>query len=107
MGVDCGDGCPDKATSNVYHAETGVLDTKVHKRGRFSLVITNLRFGIDECCGKYFNGRIDEVIIYDYALDTEAILKHGSRGVSVERVGKLTTRWAFWCGCIDAVLGKV
>ena len=85
---------PSRATSNVYHAETGVLDTKVHKRGHFTQVIKNLRFGVDECCGKYFKGRIDEVIIYDYALDTEAIRKHGSRDVSVERVGKLTARWA-------------
>ena len=53
-----------------------------------------LRFGVDECCGKYFKGHIDEVIIYDYALDTKAIRKYGSRDVSVERVGKLTARWA-------------
>ena len=26
----------DRATSNVYHASTGVLDTKVHKRSHFS-----------------------------------------------------------------------
>ena len=56
---------PSKATSNVYHAETGVLNTKVHKQGHFSQVITNLRFGVDECCGsRYFKGLIDEVIIY-------------------------------------------
>ena len=85
---------PSRATSNVYHAETGVLDTKVHKRGHFTQVIKNLRFGVDECCDKYFKGRIDEVIIYDYALDTEAIRKHGSRDVSVDRSGRLTTRWA-------------
>ena len=83
---------PSKATSNVYHAEIGMLDTKVRKQGYFTHVITNLRFGVDECCGKYFKGCKDEVIIYDYVLDTEAIRKHRSRDVSVERVGKLTTR---------------
>ena len=40
----------------------------------------NLRFGVDECCDKYFKGRIDEVIIYDYALDTEAIRKTRIQG---------------------------
>ena len=85
---------PDKATSNVYHAETGILETKEHKRGHFSQFITNLRFGWDECCGsRYFKGLIDEVVIYDRALSADEINKTGTRDVSVERVEKLTTRW--------------
>ena len=85
----------DKATSNVYHADTGVFDTHEHTRGHFPQLITNLRFGWDVCCEtRYFKGLIDEVIIYNYALDTDSIRKHGTRDVAVESVGKLTTRWA-------------
>ena len=47
-----------------------------------------------DCCGgnRYFEGIIDEVMIFDRALSDE-ILQLATQGLAVEPLNKLTTTW--------------
>lgn len=55
----------------------------------------NLKFGWDECCGaRYFQGLIDEVMIYNLTLNADEIKKLATIEVAVESAGKIAITWA-------------
>ena len=86
---------PDKATSYIYHKASGKLDAQINDIGHIEQTVTTLKFGWDECCGaRYFKGLIDEVMIYDRALNDDEIERLATVGLPVESVGKLATTWA-------------
>jgi hypothetical protein len=69
------------ATLKIY--EDGVLMNSVNYTGNIDLTTDNLYIGLDNCCGgRYFNGNIDEAVIYDKALTAteveERYLKYGA-----------------------------
>ncbi len=86
---------PDKATSYVYHRATGKLDAADNDITHIEQTVINLKFGWDECCGaRYFKGIIDEVMVYDRALNAADIERLATVGLAVDSNGKLTTTWA-------------
>ena len=67
---------PDKATSYIYHRDSGKLDSAENEIPHVEQTVINLKFGWDECCGaRYFKGIIDEVMIYDRTLSADEIEK--------------------------------
>lgn len=86
---------PDKATSFIYHRDSGKLDAEVNDIGHIEQTVINLKFGWDECCGaRYFKGLIDEVMIYDRTLVADDIERLATVGLPVESAGKLAITWA-------------
>ena len=86
---------PAKATSYIYHRDSGKLDAEVNDIDHIEQTVVNLKFGWDECCGaRYFKGLIDEVMIYDRTLNADEIERLATVGLPVESAGKLTTTWA-------------
>ena len=86
---------PDKATSYVYHRATDKLDAADNDITHIEQTVINLKFGWDECCGaRYFKGIIDEVMVYDRALNAADIERLATVGLAVNSNGKLTTTWA-------------
>ncbi len=86
---------PEKATSYVYHAATDTLETGENEIDHIQQTVMNLKFGWDECCGaRYFQGLIDEVMIYNLTLNADEIKKLATIGVAVESAGKLAITWA-------------
>ena len=85
---------PDKATSYIYHRESGQLDSAENEIPHIEQTVMNLKFGWDECCGaRYFKGIIDEVMIYDRTLSADEIKKLAADGLPVESKGKLAVTW--------------
>ena len=86
---------PAKATSYIYHKATDKLDAEVNDIPHIEQTVVNLKFGWDECCGaRYFKGLIDEVMIYDWTLNTDDIKRLATVGLPVESKGKLAITWA-------------
>ena len=86
---------PDQATSYIYHKASGKLDAKINDIGHIEQTVINLKFGWDECCGaRYFKGLIDEVMVYDRALNDDDIKRLATVGLPVESAGKLAITWA-------------
>lgn len=86
---------PDKATSYIYHRATDTLDSAVNDIPHLEQTVINLKFGWDECCGaRYFQGLIDEVMIYDRTLNADDIKRLATIGLPVESKGKLAVTWA-------------
>lgn len=85
---------PDKATSYVYSDADG-LNQGENEIPHIVETIDNLKFGWDECCGaeRHFKGLIDEVMIYDRALDEDEVLQLATAGLAVDHAGKLATAW--------------
>ena len=85
---------PDKATSYIYHRATDTLDSAVNDIPHVEQTVINLKFGWDECCGaRYFEGIIDEVMIYDRTLNADDIKRLATIGLPVESQGKLALTW--------------
>ena len=83
-----------KATSYIYHRDSGNLDSAENNIDHIEQTVLNLKFGWDECCGaRYFKGIIDEVMIFDRTLSADEIEQLAAEGLPVESVGKLTTTW--------------
>ena len=74
---------PTKATSYVYHRETGRLDIGINAIPHIEQTVTHLKFGWDECCGgdRYFKGLIDEVMIYNRVLNADEIKRLATVGI--------------------------
>lgn len=85
---------PDQATSYTYSEANGLMQG-VNEIPHIEENVDNVKFGWDECCGdgRHFNGLIDEVMIFDRALNEDEILKLATTGLAVEPAGKLTTAW--------------
>lgn len=84
----------DKATSYIYHRDSGKLDSAANEIPHIEQTVINLKFGWDECCGaRYWKGIIDEVMIFDRTLSADEIKQLASQGLAVESHGKLTTTW--------------
>ena len=86
---------PDKATAYVY-TDSGGLKKGVNEIKHIEQTVAdNLKFGWDECCGpqRHFKGLIDEVMIFDRALDEDEILSLALKGLAVEPAEKLATTW--------------
>jgi len=85
----------DKATSYIYDRASGKLESADNVIPHIEQTVINLKFGWDDCCGdRYFNGIIDEVMIYDRTLSADEITMLATDGLPVESKGKLTTTWA-------------
>lgn len=85
----------DKATSYIYHRDSGKLDSAANEIPHIEQTVINLKFGWDECCGaRYWQGIIDEVMIYDRTLSAADIEQLANEGLPVESKSKLTTTWA-------------
>ncbi len=88
---------PAIATAYVYTDADGlqaaVSDGYVHP----AETIDDLRFGWDNCCNagaRWFNGAMDEAMLYERALSEADILELATNGATaVELSGKLTTTW--------------
>lgn len=85
---------PKKATAYIY--SDAKLTQEVNAIAHIVQTVENLKFGWDECCGtgRHFLGIIDEVMIYDRALNEDEILKLAQSGLAVSPAAKLTTTWA-------------
>lgn len=71
----------EKATSYIYHRDSGELDSAENEIPHIEQTVANLKFGWDECCGaRYFKGIIDEVMIYDRTLNSDEIKKLATEG---------------------------
>lgn len=87
---------PKKATAYIYSDAEGLKKAVNNIPHIKQTVADNLKFGWDECCGtdRHFLGIIDEVMIYDRALNEDEILSLATSGLAVSSLGKLTTTWA-------------
>ena len=84
----------EKATSYIYHRDEGKLDSAENEIEHIEQTVQNLKFGWDECCGaRYFDGIIDEVMIYERTLSADEIKKLATDGLPVESKDKLTITW--------------
>lgn len=85
---------PKKATAYIY--SNGKLNQGVNAIAHIVQTVENLKFGWDECCGagRHFLGIIDEVMIYDRALNEDDILQLAASGLAVNTVGKLAATWS-------------
>ena len=76
---------PAKATSYIYHKDSGKLDAEVNDIPHIEQMVVNLKFGWDECCGaRFFKGLIDEVMIYDRTLNADDLKRLATIGLPVE-----------------------
>jgi len=87
---------PDKATSYIYHKDADKLESEVNGITHIEQTVMNIKFGWDECCGaRFFEGLIDEVMIYDRTLNPDEIKRLATIGLSVvESARKLAITWA-------------
>jgi len=88
---------PKKATAYIY--SDGKLNFEANAIAHIKQTIDGrLTFGWDSCCGdnvRHFLGIIDEVMIYNRAMNNDEILKLAQSGLAVVApAGKLTTTWA-------------
>ena len=84
----------EKATSYIYHREGGTLDSAENEIAHIEQTVKNLKFGWDDCCGaRYFDGIIDEVMIYERTLSADEIKKLATDGLPVESKDKLAITW--------------
>ncbi|MCG9127466.1 LamG domain-containing protein [Candidatus Poribacteria bacterium] len=85
----------DKATSYIYHRDSGKLDSAENKIPHIEQTVMNLKFGWDDCCGaRYWKGIIDEVMVFDRTLSADEIEQLAAQGLAVDNKGKLSTTWA-------------
>lgn len=85
---------PEHATLYIY-TDAGGLTKGVNDIPHIEQEIGVLNIGWVDCCGgnRYFQGIIDEVMIFDRALSDDEILKLATQGLPVEAMNKLATAW--------------
>ncbi len=87
---------PATATAYVYTDADGLQSAVSDGYAHPPETIDDLRFGWDNCCdagARWFNGAIDEAMLYERALSEGDILELATNGLAVEPSGKLTTTW--------------
>jgi hypothetical protein len=89
---------PDKAVACIYTDADG-LQSAVNAIEHIEQTIAdNLKIGWDECCGdtRHVRGIIDEVMIYDRALNEDEIFSLATGGLSVNAPGDgLAATWGW------------
>lgn len=86
---------PEKVTAYAY--SDGELSSGTNEMPHIEQIVDDLKFGWDECCGadRHVSGLIDEVMIYDRALNEDEILQLATSGLAVSRPDdKLIATWA-------------
>ncbi|MBD3181248.1 hypothetical protein GF312_03080 [Candidatus Poribacteria bacterium] len=85
---------PDAGTAYIYTDDDG-LQSAAQEAEHIEQTVGELNIGWVDCCGgtRYFNGIIDEVMIYNRELTEEDILQLATKGLSVEPAGKLAITW--------------
>lgn len=84
-----------RATTYAYTASTKKLDVAINKIKHLKQSPQKFVFGKDDCCGqRFYKGLLDEVMMFERALDKSEILQLASSGLTnVSTRNKLTTSW--------------
>ena len=83
-----------KATAYAYTAKTKKLEMAENKIEHIKQSFLNFVFGKDDCCGtRFYQGMLDEIMMFERTLDKEEIMQLATIGLNVESKNKLATSW--------------
>ncbi len=83
-----------KATAYAYTAATKKLAIAENKIAHIEQAPSNFVFGKDDCCGqRFYQGILDEVMMFERTLNKDEIMRLATIGLNVESKNKLATSW--------------
>ena len=83
-----------KATAYAYTASTKKLEMAENEIEHIEQSFLNFVFGKDDCCGsRFYQGLLDEIMMFERTLDKEEIMQLATIGLNVESKNKLATSW--------------
>ncbi len=83
-----------KATAYAYTASTKKLEMAENEIEHIEQSFLNFVFGKDDCCGsRFYQGLLDEIMMFERTLDKAEILQLATIGLNVESKNKLATSW--------------
>ena len=83
-----------KATAYAYTASTKKLEIAENKIEHFEQNFQNFVFGKDDCCGsRFYEGMLDEIMMFERTLNKDEILQLATTGLNVESKNKLAASW--------------
>ncbi len=83
-----------KATTYAYTAATKKLELAENKIDHIEQAPSNFVFGKDDCCGqRFYQGILDEVMMFKRTLNKAEIMQLATIGLNVESKNKLATSW--------------